>query len=225
MVTVILESFRDQGTGEIGLGLMDMPRDETTNAATSGVLLAHDLLEHVNGPERIGTIDDELEALGALWYVRGQHNDLSRDSYGSFYSVEENIARDVVRMFRDHWYGASVDLRKRYTRPCEADHAIDGVLEFAERSYRAEIDTDDVPLADVRKAWRAYKAAVRHRMRTGYRKAYRRWERHGRHAANSMFWRVADAVQPYTRAEFEGQQFKLTYGDGRAYCEEHFPEE
>lgn len=43
---------------------------DRTDGSTSGMLIAHDILEHVNGPEAIGSIEDELEALGAVAFTR-----------------------------------------------------------------------------------------------------------------------------------------------------------
>jgi hypothetical protein len=222
---VVLVAQMDRDMGEIGLCLegMRIP-DGEVNSATEGLLIAHDIIEHVNGAEQIGSIDDELEALGAIWFVRGQFNDLSRDKRGSFYSVEENIASDVIRMFRDHWDGGQyVDTRKRYTRPLESMHesAIDGILEFAQRDYKKELS--DTDLTGVTAAWRAYKHAARHRMRAGFRKAARKWAKvGGARMANCAFWDIAEAVQPYAkRPEFEGMRYELTYSIERgAFCTE-----
>lgn len=41
------------------------------NPAVFAQLIAHDIVEHQNGPEAIGTGLDELQALGAVFYVRG----------------------------------------------------------------------------------------------------------------------------------------------------------
>jgi hypothetical protein len=219
---VTLEAFRDENTGLLGLGIAGMPRDETTNAAHDGLTIAHDLLEHVNGPERIGTISDELEALGAIWYVRGQHGELRRDGAGSFfYSVEQNIARDVTRMFRD-WFMAgcpSLDYCP-ITRAVTADDALEAILCAADESWRGEFNDGDVT-PETRRMWQRFRDEALVRMRRGYSKARARWERHGRYAANSQFWAIAEAVEPYARrAEFEGQRFELTWGSGEAQCSE-----
>jgi hypothetical protein len=224
-IRAVLVAQMDRETGSLGLCLEGMRApDGEVNSATEGLLIAHDLIEHVNGAEEIGSIDDELEALGAIWFVRGQFNDLSRDRRGSFYSVEENIASDVIRMFRDHWDGAQyVNTKRRYTRPLEDMHqdALNGILEFAQRDYRKELS--DTDLTGVGAAWRAYKSAALHRMRTGFRKAQRKWAKNGgARAANRAFWEIADAVGPYAqRPEFEGMRYELTWTrTNGAYCGE-----
>lgn len=225
--TVILEVFKDHN-GTLGLGLKGMPRNYDTDAATDGLLIAHDLIEHPNGPEAIGTIDDELEALGGIWYARGQWSDLRRDNVRSRYSVEENISSDVVRMFRDFFYGAHVDLSPIRSKTTPADHAFREIIEISLRDARKELDGDEDPKA-VRRREREYFRVCLPRMRRGWHKARRRFERHGRFAANSLFWEIAGAVERYAKHPEEGYEYELTYGfrDGQAFarCEEHFPED
>jgi len=216
-IEIDLVAFKDENTGDVGLAQKEMPRDETTNAATDGVLLAHDVVEHVNGPRLIGTIDDELEALGAVWYVRGQHGSLQNGRRTEYHTPEENIAADVTRMFRDHVYDAYVSAAKR-TRATDHEEAFAAILDKAERDYSHEInDEDHDKAADM---WPAYRAAALAGMRTGYRKAFKRWERHGRFAANTAFWAIADAVEPCAKHAEEYQTFRLTYDvrSGEARC-------
>jgi len=219
MKTVTLQAFTDESTGVLGLGVKGMSRDETTNASTDGLGIAHDLIEHVNGVREIGGITDELEALGAIWFVRGQYNDIRRDRVGSMYTVHQNLASDIVRMFRDFFYGAYVDLKPVRTYSCVADDDFRQILEHAMEDARKEID-DDEDSAEVKEKERAYMAACLPRLRIGYRKAKRKYKRGT--AANNLFWEIAEAVDPVARRiEFEGQEFKLTYGydrDGNSYA-------
>lgn len=225
MKTVILEAFRDESTGELGLGVLGMPRDQNTNAANDGVLIAHDLIEHVNGPEQIGSIDDELEALGAVWYVRGQYGELRRDGIGSRYTVEENIASDVIRMFSDHVRGGQhVSYAPLRTRPVTHDYDLRCILAYADAAYLSEFNEDEHEEARAR--WPGYRAVCLHRMRMGYRKARRKWEKRGCYAANAQFWAIAEAVDHAAKhPEFEGMRYKLRYGNERAYCEEDYEED
>jgi hypothetical protein len=226
---VTLVARRDEETGVVGLVIEGLrPTDGEVNSASEGLLIAHDLIEHVNGIERIGSIDDELEALGAIWYVRGQHSDLSRNGVGSAYSAEENIASDVTRMFRDHFYGAYVEYVGLRTKASDADEGLQEIMRHAERSYLSEFD--DSERTEARAKWAEYAALCMHRMRTGYRKARAKWERYGRFAANNAFWEIAEAVEPHAKHCDEGQTFKLTYnsnaqGRDRAQCVEVYEEE
>lgn len=221
--TVILEAFEDESVGTLGLGLEGMPCDDITNASGTGALIAHDLLEHVNGPQHIGGIPDELEALGALWFTRGQHGELNRDGSGSHYSVGENIAHDLTRMFRDHFYGAGMPTTKRVRPVGDQDESLKEIVAVCMRDAPREVDTGDTCGPELR----AYCRAALYRMRMGYRKAYR-MHRGDAHAANRLFWAVAAAVHPHaSRVDYEGQRFELTYGtdkhgDAVARCEELF---
>lgn len=217
MKTVTLQAFTDRN-GSLGLGVRGMPRNEDTDAAIEGATVAHDLIEHVNGVQHIGSIDDELEALGALWYVRGQHGQLFRNR-SSHFSPAENIAGDVVRMFADFYNGAYVNTSNvPRTRACEADAslrdilaiAIDGMAGEVRDSYRDTLNTEN-EIADKQASFLAVCIA---RMRIGYRKARAMYEKRGRFAANNLYWEIAEAVEPFLRGLYEGAEFTLTYGFG-----------
>ncbi len=214
-IKVNLISARDDDTGDIGLVIQGLqPTSGKVNSAREGLLIAHDLIEHVNGIEQIGSIDDELEALGAIWYVRGQHHELNRDGSGSHSTTYEHIASDVTRMFREHICGSAVSY-DLHTRACEADESLEHILRAADSTYLGDVNDDEI--TEAKGKWAAYRAACLHRMRTGYRKAKGKWAKHGTFAGNNAFWEIAEAVQPYARnCEFEGQQFTLTYNSNAA---------
>lgn len=225
MKTVTLEAFRDEQTGELGLGIVGVSRGDQTNAASSGDLLAHDLIEHVNGLARIGSIDDELEALGAIWYVRGQHGELNRDGRGSMHSVESNIASDVTRMFVDWQNGADLLINcTPRTCKCDADEALQEILAHADRTWRGEFSDNDAEEIYRRpRDWQRYRRHALALMRIGYRKAYRKWERLGSYAANSQYWAIAEACDREAKSpEFEGARYTLRYGNGEAFLEQDY---
>ena len=52
----------------------------------SGEMLAHDIVEHINGLDAVGTIHDELVALGAMFAVRVETGAMSTQKWaGMFY--------------------------------------------------------------------------------------------------------------------------------------------
>lgn len=222
MKKIILEAFKDDNTGEVGLGLLGMPRDENTNAGDA-LLIAHDIIEHVNGPSKIGTIDDEMEALGAIWYVRGQHEQLRRNSRSN-YTIEQSIASDVTRMFRDHLEGGQyVDFTMPRTHAVRADSYLQTIMLEADSTFMDEFD-DAVGRVQARIKWPRYRALCLARMRVGYAKARRRWERKGQYAANNQFWAIHDAVELIGTPELEGRRYILRYGNGEAMCEVDYSE-
>lgn len=219
---ITLEAFEDENFGLIGLGVKGMPRGENTNVATTGLLIAHDLLEHQNGIELMGTIDDELEALGGIWFVRGQWGDLNRDGTGAYYTIHENIGSDISRMFRDFFYGAPVNTSPLRTRPCDEDADFEEIIRCAVKDMPGEVEEDVKDEAELAEKVRLYTAICLPRMRIGFRKAQRKWRQYRPVLANTLFWEIAGAVDPCCKhAEVEGQEFELRFGidkDGRAWA-------
>lgn len=227
MKRVRLVTKEDPETGSMGLVLKGLHISDQPFVATDGLQIAHDLLEHQNGQDAIGGIADEMQALGAIWYVRGQFGALRLDGAGSRYSVEENIASDFVRMFRDHCYGQPLELATPRVHRCNniAEAAFGAILDCVKRDALSEIDAEDHKAAH--RQLRPYlHAALRH-MRAGYRKAARRFKGDAQ-ATNNLFWSIAKAIDPYAKhPEYEGQEFELSYdfATGKAWCEEFYPEE
>src|SRR5690606_25592869 len=134
--------------------------------------IAHDLIEHVNGVGEIGDIADELEALGACWFVRGRHGDLSRDGRGSIYSPEENLAADVSRMAVDvALRGAPLLRLGRRTRRHSEDPAFLEIIRVARKEALAELEGEDFDGERLN----LYFTEALARLRVGYRKAARKY--------------------------------------------------
>jgi len=241
---IILTCAEDGEFGGYGLLLPGMHAGHDVNPAADGLLLAHDLLEHQNGVAAIGGIDDELEALGGIWYVRGQFDDISRDGSGSAHTTHQNIAGDVVRMFRDYFCGVYVNTTPPRTRALpEADDDFREIIAEALKQTRGEVDREDATPEEIAQKEAAYIAVCLPRMRIGYRKAARRFK--DARTANRLFWDVTDAVNRAIGVrswrdndrgrsnglDYEGQQFELSYtydprtGDCAVRCDEHYPEE
>ena len=227
---VILKCIEDRNTGVIGLILADMPQNDDTNAASEGLLIAHDILEHQNGAKCIGTIDDELEALGGLWYVRGQHGELRRDGRGSMHNVHENIASDLARMFRDHLCGHYVGKAPK-TKACEADTDFQEIINYALEQIPQELDSEELQNPELYKLRDDYIKVCLSRLRIGYRKAFRKYNKHGRFFANDLFWAITKATDNYCKhAEYPEAEYALTFGSDKygtawARCEEFYSEE
>lgn len=150
----------------------------------------------------------------------------ARDGSGSFYTIAENIAADITRMFRDHFSG---DQYVCYTTPATRavlhDDQLKETLNAAEATYRGEFGDEEKASPDLAAMWTAYRIACLNRMRVGYSKARRRWEKRGRFAANSQLWAIAEAVDRSLNGDlFEGARFTLRYGyhnqEWFADCEE-----
>lgn len=96
---VRLVAALDEYDNTPGLKIVGVPDvDGMAVERTDGVLIAHDLLEHQNGLSEIGTVWDELEALGGIWQVRGRTGDMF---VRNIHTPQVNIASDITRMFPD----------------------------------------------------------------------------------------------------------------------------
>lgn len=207
----------DEAVGELGLVLRDLPYTDMPMVAMTGLQIAHDIVEHMNGTRFIGGIGDELEALGAVWFVRGITGELRRDGGGLMHSVEVHLASDVSRMAVDYVNGVGLERYVPRTRACSEDCVFKDILSIAEQSTRVELEH----MEDTVKFPRDYFRAALHYMRAGYRKACRKYKR--TEHANQLFWNISNAVDGYIKSygiQAEGQQCVLKVQGLRVSCEE-----
>ncbi len=224
MKTLRLIAKRDDSTGELGL-VIEGASGYDVNAAGEGLLIAHDIVEHPS-LDGLGRIDDELEALGAIWMCRGRHGELNRTGAGSAHTIEENIASDITRMGADllHGGGYYSDIPRR-SRPHDHDSAFKEIIAIARRAIPAEYGEPTSAEQDAQ--LERYLDGALHLMRAGARKLARRFP--GQFRAHSMFWAIAEAVEPYARnVEYEGAEYALRYGmrggEAIATCDEIYEE-
>lgn len=231
-----LTALRDPEMGEVGLCLDGLQQMDSPSAAMEGMLIAHDILEHQRGVKRIGSFGDELLALGAAWYTRGRHSDISRDLRGkgfvagSMHSPEHNIGSDVGRIGRDFVldFGDGYDefglLMPKSKPECDGEEGIHEILRKGAEDMRAELRDEE---GFDRGRCATYLKAAYWLMLKGYNMAKRRFERGGRSSyyANGLFWEIAEAVDRYCQHAEEGQRFRLAYGNGEARCTEIYDED
>lgn len=229
MKKVYLVAMADEYDTAPGLVIKGQPQFDGLTASREGALIAHDILEHQNGCKEIGSVWDELEALGALYQVRGRHGDLMTKN-GGYHSVETNLASDVTRMFIDWLYkdqGYEGPGGKRCgTRATDYDESFKEILSIAERDIprehtdmgRGDADEDENGWnADLRAALPRYLAFALRRLRVGFRKAARKYG--SGYEGAQLFRSIRDATDKL-RPEFEGQEFVLHYNTDRAFIEE-----
>lgn len=216
---VRLVAVCDEYGTEPGLALKGAPVTcEGFMADRDGSLIAHDLLEHVNGREHIGTVWDELEALGAIWQVRGRHGDLAL-KLPSMCSPAENVASDLTRMFIEWGTDGKPPHthRLKNTRLHLYDEDFQEIIAIARRDIPREHD-EEFNVSGMRADLEAYLSEALHRMRTGFRKygtGYRGFD---------IYMRIRDALDG-VKPEYEGQQFTLGYDAERAHVTEVYDRE
>lgn len=184
-----------------------------------GGLIAHDLLEHVNGVHNIGPVWDELEALGGIYQVRGRHGDLMNGR--TMHSVETNLAADISRMYQQ-WLGENDgpngDTVGR--TPHDYDEDFKAAIAIAREEIAKEWPYQSEEPLDLAAVDRYLDLTLR-RMRVGFRKAQKKYGTSWNGAG--LYQAVRDAVNG-CHVDYEGQEFVLSYGNGEAHIREFYNE-
>lgn len=222
--TVKFEVIECNVTGDIGLAPAGMEIHEDYIASTVGFTIAHDLIEHPNGMDKIGGVGDELEATGCIWYTRGQHCDMQRPDR-SIYTPEQSVAHEIETNYR-YWIdrGCEFDMPVPRSKPSIHDASLICILRYGVEFIRAENDCDPDEKLDITLLAEFIRAA-KHFMRSGIEKQEARFPLH-QYQANNEFWNVQEAVEPFAASlDHEGQTFDLRWGDGEAIMVETFPDD
>lgn len=221
---VRLRTFEDEVTGNLGFKVWGADH-ESLFADTEGIGIAHDILEHQNGPGRIGDILDEMEALGGLWWVRGQTGRLSKRD--SIFGTEQVLGMELERMYEDSLSQLDYDslhILAPRTHQSDADYDFEAAIQYSKDLLRSTSGSNHIVDEERRAEMLArlddYHTIALARMRIGWRKAKRRFP--DSYEVNQMFWSIQEAVEAAARlVEMEGQEFMLTAGrDGDSYVRE-----
>lgn len=214
----LIATYDEYDDRNLGLMLQGVAKSEGFMACRDGSVIAHDLLEHQNGVSNIGPVWDEMEALGGIWYCRGQWGDLMNGR--SYHTPAYNIAHDVTRMFeqwrdQEHAY-CGPGYGRIGIRAHDYDEDFREIVGQAKAMIFQEAD-ENWNDADLEQ----YAQFAMHRLRSGFSKAKRRYEGHGksRYYGHGMFRAIKEAVAPQIKhLDWEGQELVLRYGNGEATC-------
>lgn len=177
----------DRSTGEIGFCFEKVALGNSPTVFFDGRMAAHDLLEHMNGLSTIGSFEDEMEALGACYYVRGM------DSV-----TIEGLANDLAYMY-ESYARSPRDLVRCKRLPVKIDYLDDDLSELEvkfEKAWRGNDNIDAERLPDSRRL--EYIAAFKRYFLKGYGKAELKYESQG--FANSVFKEIERAFDQFTNA-------------------------
>lgn len=195
-------------------------RGENIFADTIGDLIAHDIVEHQNGFAAIGCPADEMEALGALWFVRGQHGTLcQKGPYANMHPPQDTLGKGDFVSLTTGWWGAEQQnwwpkIGRYNTRPHDYDEDFVDIIKIARDSVISEISDWDSTREFPTDAF--FENAL-HLMRMGFNKARRRWGEGFK--AMDTYCAIRDALEIHAKnVDFDGQRFVLGYGSGRAVC-------
>lgn len=197
--------FTAKDAGFFGVGLSVVGARKWLDASRDGALLAHDLLEHVNGIEAIGTVHDELTALGAYWYVRGQHGQVN----GEDRTIDpiEPLSREVARQIGLCTpYGARFSKAAVWRAVSDAEREAPGPWDQA----LCRVANSAPGFSPVSKAFVTQRADdALHYMRRGARLAS---EKYGdAFGVNRLFWKISHALQPHANGASMGEEFEMAY--------------
>jgi len=164
------------------------------NAGRSGLMLAHDLLEHQNGAAALGTVIDEMEAFGAIWAIRGQHSVL--------FDGEQCPSNRVVEYYVDNFrylmkqYLKNVDELPNLTVLVERPW-LDGTIREAFKSLEHSEWYDPDYVEAHRVEWFIH--CARYYMHQGYAKAIARFG--SAKEAASLFWSLSYELDTLIKTE------------------------
>ena len=173
--------------------------------------IAHDLTEHVNGVSAIGSVFDEFQALGAIWYTRGQFADLRRDDVGSALRPVEHIAGDLSRMWGivdENGIGGHLASDDVSVDVCPSIDAFNEACEIARREI-VDIQSSDFECD------RAMFGDLDEYLTQALRGMVAGWNKQAARAtateANSRFWNIHDvlAATVFAQLEHEGQTWRV----------------
>ena len=122
-ITGTIEYTEFSEHGETGFYFSECDSD-LINMTEDSRLLCHDLLEHVNGLESIGTREDELQALGAVCFGRYQFGYL-------------DITSDLKNEFEQFANGCELDEIEEQ-KETEFDDQLEHFLNSVDYSYLSE---------------------------------------------------------------------------------------
>jgi hypothetical protein len=214
----IIETREDNCTGDIGIALESTPNFEEYPSIAAGGdarIIAHDLVEHIN---IIGSVSNEHEALGALWYIRGQHCDLQRPMV-SIFTPEDNLAHDISREYAEavhieDWTQTALDKIK--FKEDDQWESLKYIRKYAKKHIKDNAKYEDYEYNKLHV--KKYLDRAMASMVIGIRKARKRYG--GSWNGNRLFWNITYAVEPHCHDFMDGQKFLLKYciKTGEASC-------
>jgi hypothetical protein len=180
----ILTSFTDEH-GILGWCIGEL--DNTFNdlvACSTGQLLAHDILEHNHSSELIG-VSNELEALGAVCYIRGSHLRINYDLLSMAYDSQRK------------------PLKAPHNKPLTIHSVFTNFRNDAAKMIGDELGTDTLG-SEERKNLSSYLRNAPSYMQNGYEwaEAY-----YGQFNVSGLFFQIENS---FTLPDFEGQQAKIS---------------
>lgn len=206
-----IQSITDDVTGELGFNIKgnNLSNDGQYFVSGDGLLIAHDIIEHQQGIDKIGvTLEDEIIAFGGIIYTRGMTGNLG----SPMLRPEESLGIELADFFR--YYNDIKITTKHYPKKwdyeelCEFDFIFDTVNKMKkilnENSYEEYYSEED----NKKELLNPYIEWIRHHLKYGVYLAHKRYGCN--YKAMTMFKCIQDEVNRFSPS-FEGEEFILGY--------------
>lgn len=179
----------------------DIYNDDFSGAPSGDTrLLAHDIVEHVNGVHNIGSIEDELQALGGVWFTRGHWGDFGR----SIHTPYDNLANDFCEMFRLSLYQGKIKAIEKQ-KPTDYDCDLKEILKLTKVLIKSECEHDDYSKQD----WKHFKKFAKRWSQNGIHKAQKKYG--DINTANRLFNDIKRELDRETKYADSYQEIRLGY--------------
>lgn len=181
----------ERHSGYMGFILDRVRQIENTRMVTdSGEIIAHDIIEHITGLHKIGSIYDELQALGAMYFVRSMPYD-SEDipSKKSRHFLADDLAGFCIE-FVEKGIKGSLTTKKHKNKELVKifSHLVD-IAKIALKNY-FDVNDNFIDL-NADKINHYFENAI-HIMCIGYTKAKKKYKTQNN--ANVLYWSIAHAI-------------------------------
>lgn len=191
----VREDYEHGITGWVVQELAEM--EDQPSVATDGYLLAHDIVEHVNGINEIGGIGEELQALGGFWRTRGQYGDIRRDR-SQYNPPCEAIANDFLGLFERFAQGEEIGQEiPELVEHEDYEEDWEDILEHTDKNIRENLSYLDLDLdldkQEIEDTIEEYKKALAAFFNQGIIKHEGLYP--DAMMANSIFYGIVDALE------------------------------
>lgn len=176
----------------------------------SGMGVAHDLLEHKRNDD--GSKEDELMALGAMLFVRGEGGYFHLFPHHPMASTDPGyqMSGDLERLWQgdEHWEGACWDPVADPGRTHRLGEDVEAWIDSAVKYVREEIEYDTCFERERARAT-AYLDAIPGWLRKGYRYARRRYARCSAGELTHMFHTIQEEADRMLKVCDVGERMEV----------------
>ena len=167
------------------------------HAVSNTFMAAHDILEHQNGPALIGSIEDELEAFGAVWLLRGASGKIYREMPSTDEEVFVYYYRNMSYLYREYDNNYKTNKRKEMI-------GYDWLDKTVEESFKTIHNLNEP------NQFEYFKLLAKHHMYIGFMKALNRFGKYHK----TIFFDLEKLLKGYMTSYNKSDTITITITDG-----------